>query len=176
MHMEIWKDIEGKEGKFQVSNKGRIKSLERIVIRSNGRLFHVREKILKPVVGNECGHLQVDLGNSRVHEMKHIHKIVAKAFIPNQNGYTVVHHIDHNPTNNCVENLVWMSDEEHKRLHGEERAKTVYQYTLDGKLVRVWKNASEAARELGFSQGNICACCNGKYKQAYGYIWSYTQL
>lgn len=69
----------------------------------------------------------------------------------------------------------------------ERFSKTVYQYTLDGKLVAVWKSAKEAARQLGLTQSNISACCNGGFfhktrnkwvnrKQYNGYIWSYVPL
>ena len=174
---EIWKNIEGKEGKFQVSNKGRVKSVERTVIRSNGSPNHVKEKILKPQQYDKYGHLQTDLGKYGEHDCHKIHQLVAQAFIPNPNNYTIVHHIDDNPSNNCVENLVWMSDEEHRRLHADEQSKMVYQYDINTlELLRVWEGTNEINRELGFDRSSISKCCRGVYKQIYGHIWSYTPL
>lgn len=177
---EIYVDIQGKEGKYKVSNKGIVKRVERTIVRCNGSPLHIIERILKPYPCGKYGHLQVDLGRHGAHDCYKVHQLVAQAFIPNPNGYNIVHHKDHNPTNNCVENLVWMSNEEHNRLHADERAeaqsKTVYQYTLDGELVRVCKNATEIERELGYSQAHICDCCNGKRKTHKGFKWSYYPL
>ena len=61
------------------------------------------------------------------------------------------------------------------KLNGENFSKSVYQYTLDGILVAIWKSASEAARRLGFNRSAISFCCNGNIKSAYGYIWSYDE-
>ena len=80
-------------------------------------------------------------------------------------------------TKSNVEPCCW---ECNNRLAAMEKAeklgKTVYQYTLDGELVRVWKSASEAARELGFNRSAISQCCRGICKQAYGYKWSFEPL
>ena len=193
--MEEWRDIKGYEGLYQVSNEGRIKSLERY---NSGRnqfgqcVMRLKEKILKPWRnGNNDGHLRIELRNNGIRETPLVHVLVAKAFIPNPLGLDVVHHIDHNPQNNKVENLVWMSREAHDRLHrGEQTEKlsmTVYQYTLDGELVNTWKSAKEASRQTSFAQSHISHCCNGGYfdknrnkwrscKTGYGYRWSYTPL
>lgn len=192
--MEIWKDIDGYEGLYQVSNYGRIKSLEKILYKKNryGNYmeFKFKSKLLKPcVLNDDCGHLQVDLHKDKTRKHKLVHVLVAEAFIPNPNGYTVVHHIDHDPTNNRVENLVWMNREEHDKLHASERAEklrmAVYQYSLDGKLIAIYISLREAAKQLGFTPINISRCCNGGYyhygkwinsNTAYGYKWSYTPL
>lgn len=61
------------------------------------------------------------------------------------------------------------------RLNGEELSKQVYQYSLDGELVRVWESTAEAGRN-GFHHSNISNCCNGKYKTSGGYKWSFNPL
>lgn len=63
-----------------------------------------------------------------------------------------------------------------KALGKTNAAKQIYQYSLDGILIKIWKSASEAARECGFNQYNISACCNGKRKQSNGYRWSHNLL
>ena len=173
--MEIFKDIEGFEGLYQVSNCGRVKSVERTIIRGNGRPLHVKEKILRQVLDGR-GYLGVWLSKNGAKEPKKVHKLVAKAFLPNPHGYTDVHHKNHKQLENRIENLEWFDGHEHRIKHADEQAKIVYQYTLDGLLVNVWKSAYEAARQLGFSQSNICGCCNGKRKTHMGYIWSYVPL
>lgn len=60
--------------------------------------------------------------------------------------------------------------------YGKELAKQVYQYTLDGELVAIYPSTMEAARQTGFNQSLICACCLGKRKTHKGFIWSYVPL
>lgn len=174
--MEEWRDIQGYEGLYQVSNEGRVKSLEREIMRSDGKTLPLKEKILKPNLNNSSRHYQVLLCENGIEKWKQVHQIVAQTFIPNPNGCDVVHHKDHNPQNNRVENLMWMSKEEHDAIHRAEQAKTIYQYTIQGELIAVYSSAYEAARELRFSQGNITMCCQGKRKTHKGYKWSYKPL
>ncbi len=181
--MEEWKDIKGYEGIYQVSNYGRVKSLERD--KKGGNQFgecimHVKEKILKQSQ-NGHGRFQVGLKNNGNREMPLVHILVAKTFIPNPNGYTNVHHIDEDPTNNMVENLMWMDESEHKAMHAAKRlSKKVYQYTIDGKLVKIWNSARECGRN-GFNTSAVAKCCNNVYlkdgNNTYkGYKWSYKPL
>ena len=165
--METWKDIEGYEGLYQVSNKGRVKSLGNDKTR--------KEKILKPkksLRGSKY-RFKVQLYKNGIKIEPHIHQLVAQAFIPNPNGYAVVHHIDEDPTNNCVENLMWIDKEEHINLHTEERSKKVGQYTLDWEFIREWKSTCEAARENGFNQSHIASCCRGEVNKHKNFIWRY---
>lgn len=127
--MEIWRDIKGYEGLYQVSNEGRVKSLERDIevmnILFGSQIRHLKEKYIKPKV-NSNNRLQVRLCKDGVKEQKQIHVIVAEAFIPNPNECDVVHHIDHNPQNNSVDNLIWMSKEEHSAMHSTERCRDTF--------------------------------------------------
>ena len=102
--MEVWKDIEGYEGLYEVSNLGRVKSLPRIVKNRYGYRT-TPEKILAPLVSvyqtvalNNCGT-----------KISSIHRIVAKTFIPNPLNKSCVNHIDCNPLNNNVSNLEWVT-------------------------------------------------------------------
>lgn len=106
---EVWKDIPGYEGRYQVSNLGRVKSLPRVVERKNvlcGGVSQVRipEKILKPQAHKTSGHLEVKLGNSPAKHAR-VHRLVAEAFLgPCPSGLEVCHN-DSDPRNNCVGNL-----------------------------------------------------------------------
>jgi hypothetical protein len=156
--IEEWRDIPQTNGLYQGSDWGRIKNTK-------------SEKILSPY---KCtnGHLQIRIRRKQCM----VHKIIAQLFIPNPNNYDVVHHIDHNPENNHIENLLWLSKKEHDKLHHEERQMQVYQYTIKGKLVNIWESAVKAAKELEYCQSHINECCNSKLEKYKGYIWSYVPL
>jgi hypothetical protein len=103
--MEIWKDIEGYEEKYQVSNLGNVKSLERYVNHWQGGVRVIRERILKPI--NKKGYLHVDLSEGKQHK---IHRLVAYCFLgPNSKE---VNHIDLDKTNNNVNNLEYVTRSE----------------------------------------------------------------
>lgn len=185
--IEEWRDIEGYEGLYQVSDWGRVKSLERIVHRPIKGDYSKKEHISNGWVNSSNKHIMIELQGKPYY----VHQLVANAFVPNPNNNDVVHHIDFNPQNNAAENLIWMSDNDHRKLHGEivrnTLSKKVYQYTLDGEFVKEWESVIEAARALEFNQGNISNCCNGGYyskergkwvnvKRYKGYKWSYEPL
>lgn len=107
---EVWKAIDGFEGLYEVSNKGRVKALERTII-NNGGLQRRHEKILKiNYSGNRHG-LVVLCKNSKTYS-RLVHRLVAIAFIPNPENKPVVDHIDTDTHNNCVENLRWVTVQE----------------------------------------------------------------
>lgn len=170
--MEIWKDI---DMDYEVSSEGRIKSKPRFSTQPyNGktRTHHLKGKFLTQQPSRKGQYLRVKLHNRYVS----VSHLVATAFIPNPNGYITVHHKDHNPFNNSVENLEWIDNDEHNKLHRQEQVKTVYQYTLDGELVAVWESATVAAKQLGLNQSHISSCCLGKRKKHGGFIWSFIPL
>ena len=101
MTEEIWRDISGYEGHYQVSNFGRVKS------------FHKGGRILKP--GLVLGYLKVSLNSGGKVAQRKVHRLVAEAFIPNPNGKPEVNHIDGNPRNNHVDNLEWCTQLENIR-------------------------------------------------------------
>jgi predicted XRE-type DNA-binding protein len=96
---EIWKDIEGFEGLYKVSNKGRVRS------------FHKSGRIMKPDTTNH-GHLRVWLCKNGNKKRYLIHRLVARAFIPNPENKPQINHIDADPSNNHVSNLQWSTQSE----------------------------------------------------------------
>lgn len=102
---EIWKDIKGYEGSYQVSNLGRVRSLTRKVKTFNG-VRTSKGQILKPLKTN-TGYYRVDLKQNQKNKYMSIHRLVAEAFILNPNNYPIINHKDNNPQNNCVDNLEW---------------------------------------------------------------------
>ena len=107
MQDEVWKDIPGYEGLYQVSNLGRVKSMSRQKKHSYNSVAQLKEKILTPI--NICGYHRVILRKNNKAHNKFIHRLVAEAFIDNINNYNEVNHKDENKTNNRVDNLEWCS-------------------------------------------------------------------
>jgi YesN/AraC family two-component response regulator len=101
---EIWKDIPGYENEYQVSNLGRVKSLERYVNHNYGGLKLVYEKYMKLSKSNN-GYYGLSLKRKR----KSIHRLVAITFIENKNNLPCINHIDGDKSNNCVSNLEWVN-------------------------------------------------------------------
>lgn len=100
--MEQWKDIEGYEGKYQVSNEGRVKSLN----------YHQQgiEQVLR-LSTSDRGYKRVALQKDGKCKLELVHRLVAKAFIPNPNNYPIINHKDENTSNNFVDNLEWCTSQ-----------------------------------------------------------------
>lgn len=119
--IEIWKDIKGYEGLYQVSNYGRVKSLNRFRIGRNGKPVKVNERILKPVIN--YGYCYVFIRNYERKLVKNfrVHRLVAQTFLENPNNYPQINHKDGNKQNNNVENLEWCTAKQntnHAEING----------------------------------------------------------
>ena len=119
---EVWKDIKGYEGSYQVSNLGRVKSLERTFIDKIGHKQHTKERILKQFTASH-GYLQVDLYNGSSKKKRLVHRLVCEAFHENTENKPCVNHIDENKTNNVASNLEWCTYEENNN-HGTHNARS----------------------------------------------------
>ena len=97
---EVWKDIEGYESKYQASNLGRVKSLERYYKTGRGGIQLLPERILKQSV-KKTGYVCVTLCKNGIHTTYLLHRIIAKLFVPNPNNYPEINHKDENQQNNC---------------------------------------------------------------------------
>ena len=123
---EIWKDIQGYEGFYQISNLGNVKSLERVVDKGNGILQHRKERIMnkrESVDGYYIAKLNVNKKSTSIA----IHILVARHFIDNPNNYPEVNHKDCNRKNNQVDNLEWCTHQqnvEHSKQLGHYKTKS----------------------------------------------------
>lgn len=183
MTEEIWKDIPGYEGMYQVSNLGRVKSLGRMVDYHHNMAYRA-ERILKP--NKVRNYYQISLQKGGTRRYLKVHRIVATTFIPNPHNHPYINHKDENKLNNCVENLEWC-DEGYNTNYGTRNAKVsvamtngklakiVYQYDLSGRLIKTWASTQECGRN-GMSRGCISDCCRGVKKSYRGFIWSYIKL
>ena len=164
--MENWKAIAGYEGLYQVSNLGRVKSLN---YNHTGT-----DKILKPGK-NHGGYLHVNLCKDGHPKHLLVHRLVAEAFIPNPNNLETVNHKDEVKTNNVASNLEWMSREDNVAYSQPQLSKRSVQMfdKSTGELLSTFLSTREAERVTGINHGSISECCNGKYKSSGGYIWRY---
>ena len=180
--MEIWKDVVGYEGMYQVSNLGRVKSLEREIVDCNGKVRRFKSKILLNNVNKKRNnYCSVILSNSGVNSRFFIHRLVATAFISNVHDKPQVNHIDGNPLNNKVYNLEWCTSSEnltHRyRVLGSTPVrpsmKMVSVHDIDGILIDVYDSIREAARQTNSDSSSIVKVCKGKYKYHNGLIFKY---
>lgn len=148
---EVWKDIKGYEGYYQVSNLGSVKSLERKEVNSIGVLKSYESKVLKDV-DNGRGYSQIRLYKNGKGITVKIHKLVAESFLENPRGLIEINHIDGNKKNNSVENLEWITRKENIS-HAIELGlfKNNGAYNINSKLT------FEEAEEIRdrYSMGNI---------------------
>lgn len=167
--IEEWKDIEGYEGLYQVSNLGRVK-------RSKGK-YMKSERILRLFI-NTPGYLQVMLCKNNKCKKFTVHRLVAEAFIPNHENKPQVNHIDEDKTNNMVSNLEWMTAKENVN-HGtrnERSSKKIKAIDIANGEWNDYKSISECARELGLHQSSISMCLKGKRKTSGGYTFKYKEV
>ena len=165
---EIWKDVVGYEGFYQVSNKGNVYSITRKD--SIGRKLGGR--MLKPCYDRD-GYLRVYLCKNGKRKTRFIHRLVAGAFLPNPNGYSEINHRDENKVNNYANNLEWCT-REHNVNHGtmieraaQARSKKVRAVNIKTGEVLTFNSAKEAGRK-GYSLGKVSMACRGVYKASTG--------
>jgi len=192
MIKEIWKDIPGYEGLYQVSNLGRVRSLN----------YHRSGQVRVLSLGKlNKGYLGVGLCKNGKMKTYKVHRLVAIAFIPNPLNLPEVNHKDENKENNFVwvnedgtidlekSNLEWVTAKQNSNhgsrnqrvaeklcgifINRSNQSKRVAQYSLKGKLIAEYPSTMEVERQTGFCNVCISACCLGKLKTSHGYIWKY---
>ena len=179
---ELWKDVKSFEGLYQVSTLGRVRSLDKYIdvkIRNVDKVLK-RGKILKPVY-DKNGYLKVFLCKNGKGTYFRVHRLVAKTFIPNPDNLPCVNHKDEDKTNNYPYNLEWCTYKYNTnygtaiKRRAEKRSKKVYQYDMQGNLIKEWSSVAEAGRN-GYKANAISACCLGKLKTHQNFIWSYKPI
>lgn len=168
---EVWKDIKGYEGEYQISNRGRIKSLpkEKLHDSISGTKYTTKEKIMKPA-DNCRGYMCTMIGRNEKSRTVSIHRLVAEAFIPNPDNLPEVNHIDGDKKNNNVENLEWVSHQDNMRHASEmdlmNKKSKLSRYEIQNMRERYIPRDSQYgirafARKYGMSSSHITRIIHG---------------
>lgn len=168
--MEIWKDIKGYEGIYQISTLGNVKRLE-------SKYPKIKEHLLHPS-NNGTGYYQVTLTKDKKHTYKYIHRLVAETFIKNYDKSKIeINHIDENKSNNIVSNLEWCS-KSYNINYGNRNTKAILKqikpiakYDMKHNLIEIYCSFAEAFRQTHIY--NINSVCKHLRNSAGGYIWEY---
>ena len=174
---EIWKDILGHEGSYQVSNLGRVRSLDRECW--NGHVFFVKKGRVLQLKPSTSGYMRVSLVRNND---AYVHRLVAAAFHPNPDGLPQVNHKDENKLNNTADNLEWCTSL-YNMHYGEAvsvREKKLKQTHIGNRKPvinldtgEVYQSVTEAATKTGAHYMSVSNCIRGKTKRAGGYRFSY---
>ena len=180
---EIWKDIKGYEGIYQISDCGRVRSIH-FGPKNHGLSSEPR---IMRTPRSSSGYLHVQLYKDHKPTTKLVHILVAEAFVDNPHGKPEINHIDGNKSNNTSSNLEWVTKSENlkhaartglrinpnKGKFGADNhvSVPVLQYDLDGNFIRKWDSQTEAANCLGIHSVNISHCACGRIKMSRNFIW-----
>lgn len=181
---EEWKPIKEYEGVYEISNFGRVRSVDRIGYQRHysGGLskYHFKGKEIKPNTRHN-GYICVSLHKNGVQKTFNIHRLVALHFLEKPEGKEYVNHKDSDPTNNNVNNLEWCTQSENIQYAYDQGRKIpphtrkIGQYGLHGNFIKEWNSEAEISRSLNIPQGNIYKACRGLRITAGGYKWKYIQ-
>lgn len=186
-NIEIWKNVVGYEGLYQVSNLGNVRSLDRIVFnKGSNKYCKTKGKVLSINKTNGRDYKVVSLSDGIKSKNYYTHRLVAIAFIKNTNNYDQINHKDENKSNNSVNNLEWCNCKYNlsygtareriskKLLNNKKTSKPISSHDRNTmELIVVYPSISEASRQLKCSAQNICDALNGKQPTARNYIWKY---
>lgn len=186
--MEVWKEIEGFNGDYLVSNYGRVKSFKM----KHERIMRLRK--------DKDGYMLITLHNNNHVTTKKVHRLVAQAFIPNPENLPQVNHKDENKANNIVDNLEWctckyninygahtqkVANTQRGRKHTCEHIQKIREnainkrkvkmLSLDGKVIKRFKSASDAGRYVNGNTTNVIAVIKGRSQTYKGYLFAYDE-
>lgn len=188
---EVWDYIPGFKQYYEVSTYGGIRRLRREIIRRDGQYQIIGARDVTQRL-DRLGYVRVDIQIDGIKKCLLLHRLIAKTFIPNNTPERVeVNHIDGNKQNNRVSNLEWCTRGENMQhashmglmvgISGSDNRRSVPVDMFDsttGLYLYTFHAIHEAARYLGSKSyaTKICACCTGRRKSAYGYLWKYTNI
>lgn len=175
---EIWKPVKDYEGLYEVSNFGRVRSVDHYVKQPNphdGKLQQVLRRgcVMKPsFTGSGYLHLSLSSG-LRKYKTFQIHRLVAIHFIENPENLAEVNHKNEDKTDNRVENLEWCSRQYNVYYGNNTKTKPVLQMDDNGNVIKKFRSAREAAMILGLNHSSISGVCKGRFYKTGGYRWRY---
>lgn len=184
---EEWRDIEGFESCYQVSNRGRVRSVDRNVIRKNGSKITLKGKLLSLPLVN--GYMKITLYKKSKYHTFWVHRLVALAFIKTDLGKPFVNHINGCRYDNRVSNLEWCTPQQNN-LHARDvlghqfssgvrhsgknhtqskKVKQINPHT--GEVIKIWDSVTEVIQSKIAS--NVSMCATNKLKTSGGFKWEY---
>lgn len=184
---ELWKDVPGFEGLYQVCPSGMVRSLDRVDCRGQFR----KGRVLKPYRDGNTGYVAISLLKNGVSKRVKLHRLIASVFMHEPAEGEQVNHLNGIRDDNRLENLEWVTCQEniqhsfdslgkksrggHKGKLGDKHhsSKSVVATCLHSGVITRFGSAAEAARELGIPSGSIPRCCNGIYASSHGYSFKY---
>lgn len=174
---EVWKNIRGYEGLYEISNLGRVKSLPRKSYNPNQGWFTIKGRIRKCSYDMD-GYKQVILSKDGINKCYKLHRLIALAFISNPNQLPQINHIDECKTNNNINNLEWCTLL-YNINHGtgierqvKKRSKRVIKMSIRGEELKTYPSIS-SVKEDGYQISNVSLCCNNKQDSHKGYKWRF---
>lgn len=183
MMEEIWKDVKGFEGLYQVSNMGRVRSLDRDIVttcRGTVHTRHYKGRIIKPKYAT-AGYQGVMLANSGEYKQFQIHRLVALHFVDGYKDGLVVNHKNEIKDDNRAENLEFVTytynntyGEQFKRRY-DKHSKRVLKCDKHGNIICEYKSLHDAARQNGTAATVVSRWCKSVYKPQNGFIWRFAE-
>ena len=175
---EIWRSVDGYEGYYQVSNNGKIRSVDRSIINSKGIKRKIRGSQLK-LTPDKDGYLKTTLCKNNKKENVFVHRVVASTFIDNEDTLPEVNHKDENKTNNTIKNLEWCTSQyntnygERNKKINKNRRKKVVGICLETGECKEYESISETKKD-GFTPQSVSLCCNKRLLNSHkGYNWNF---
>ena len=181
LYMEIWKDVKNYEGYYQVSNYGRVRSIDRIEKQkhySGVMSTYIHKGKLLKLRKYKNNYMYAYLNKNGSQKKYLVHRLVATAFLENENNYKYINHKDNNPNNNNVDNLEWCTQKYNIQYAYDNGTKTPpnmksVRQLKDNKTIAEYNSLTEAQRETGVCWTNISKCCRKLRSHAGGYQWEY---
>ena len=178
---EAWRSAPRYEGIYDVSSYGNVR---RIAYFDNASIVHHGQNLYKNMkqVISKFGYPRIKLMNHGKPRIELVHRLVAKAFVDNNENKPCVNHIDGNKENNHFTNLEWCTHSENIRhsdrlglrnMKNKKGSKKTGQFDKNGNLLNEFPSGHEASRQTGIAQSHIQACCKGREKTASGFVWKY---
>lgn len=175
---EVWKDIPGYVGKYQVSTFGRVRSLSRMVTGKGLKLRSLSGRILRQ--STKAHYNTVHLGHKN---SKKVHRLIAITFIPNVNNYPQVNHIDGNKKNNHVTNLEWCTqsqNQKHAYLLGLQKpfsigkkGRPIIVFDMEGNELKRYNKIKECAEDMGLRVNSIRRVLVGRRNHYHKFKFKY---